>query len=63
MSEPLLVGRVLVLHVADALLREHAHVQLEAEQGEHRQGEHREDDHVLQILHRFDHGADDGLQA
>ena len=35
----------------DALVGQHAHVDLEAEQGEHRESEDREDDHIPQVLH------------
>ena len=49
--------------VSDALLREHAHVDLEAEKGEDGEREHGEDDDVLQVLHRLDHSAHDRFQA
>ena len=55
--------RLLLGEVPDALLREHAHVDLESEQREHGEREHRQDDHVLQVLDRLDHGAHDRLQT
>lgn len=67
MIVPVLVGQVapraVQRELLDALLREHAHVDLQAHQREHREGEHGEDYHIAQILHGFDDGTDDGLQA
>lgn len=48
---------------ADAFLRQHAHVDLQAQQGENGQWEQRQDDDVAQVLHRFDHSSHDSLQA
>ncbi len=47
----------------DALLRQHAHVDLQSEQREYRQREHRKYDHITKVFHRFDHGANNGLQT
>lgn len=63
---------VLVRHIApwavqrkfaDAFLRQHTHIDLEAHQREHGQREHGQNDHVAQILHRLNDGTDDGFQA
>ena len=49
--------------VLDALLGEDAHVDLEADEGEHSESEAGEDDDVAQVLHRLDHRAHDRLEA
>ena len=49
--------------VSDADLAEHAHVDLQAEQGEDGQDEGGEDYHIAQVLHRVDDGTDDSLEA
>lgn len=51
------------VELPDALLGEDAHVDLKAEQREHRQREHRQDDHIAEVLDGLDHGAHDGLEA
>ena len=45
----------------DALVGQHAHVDLEAEQGEHRESEDGEDDHIPQVLHGLNHSTNNGL--
>ena len=55
--------RLLGGKVLDALLGEDAHVDLEADEGEHSESEAGEDDDVAQVLHRLDHRAHDRLEA
>lgn len=57
------LDRQLLGEVANALLRKHAHVDLQPEEGEHTQGEHSQNDDVAQIFHRLDHGTDDRFEA
>lgn len=65
--EPVVIGEVppgaVLREVPDTLLRQHAHVDLQAHQRKHSQRKHRQDYHVAQILHRLYHSADDGLQT
>ena len=49
--------------VPDALLGQDAHVDLEAQQGEHRQREHGQYDHIPEVFHRFDYGTNDCFQT
>lgn len=63
----IVVGQIAEWSIAgegvDALLRQDAHVDLQAQQGEDGQREQRQDDDVTQILHRLDHSSHDGLQS
>ena len=49
--------------VPDTLLRQHAHVDLKAQEGEDWEGEDGEDDDVAEVLYRLDDRSNDRLQA
>ena len=57
------VGAVEYCEVANALVPQVAHEELQADEGKDAEAEDREDHHIGQLLHRLDQGPHDGLQA
>lgn len=57
------VGAAEHREVANALVPQVAHEELQADEGKDAEAENREDHHIGQLLHRLDQGPHDGLQA